>query len=102
MIMRRAQWRKPPGWMYQPYGPGHPVALGIATGDRWFYAWAFQYSLNGPRLKKLTGITSERATELHHGARVTQAEVEALAKACDVQASDIIASLPDPGLLIPV
>lgn len=101
MIMRRATWRKPPGWMYEPYSARHPVALAIATGDRWFYAWAFQYSLNGPRLKKLTGIMPDRATELHHGAPVRLEEVEALAKACDVQPSDIIASLPDPELLLP-
>jgi len=99
MIMRRSRPHIPRDYLYGPYSPRHPVALAIATGDRWFYAWAFQYALNGPRLKKETGITSARANELHHGAPVTQAEVEALAKACGVQPSDIIASLPDPKLL---
>jgi hypothetical protein len=97
--MRRNRPHIPRDFLYEPCSPRYPVARAIATGDRWFYAWAFQYALNGPRLKKMAGITSERAEQLHHGAAVTQAEVEALALACGVQPSDIIASLPDPSLL---
>lgn len=98
-MVRRNRPHIPRDYLYEPYGPRHAVARAIETGDRWFYAWAFQYALNGPRLKRMTGITSERANELHLGATVTQAEVEALATACGVQPADIIASLPDPQLL---
>lgn len=96
----RHRWKKPPGWMYEPYGPGHAVARAIGTGSQWFHAWIGQYCLPLPRLKKKAGIGPERARELFEGAPITMAEVEALALACDVQPSDIIASLPDPGLLI--
>lgn len=99
--MRRKGERKlPHDFLYQPYGPGHPVEHAIATGSQWFSAWCFQYSLPFARLQKATGIEPGRASMLSHGAPVTRAEVEALADACGSQPSDIIASLPDPSLLI--
>lgn len=95
----RYRWKKPPGWMYQPYGPDHSVARAIATGSQWFHAWITQYCLPIPRLKK-AGIPPDRAEALGRGALITMAEVELLAAACDVRPSDIIASLPDPDLLL--
>lgn len=95
----RNRWKKPAGWMYEPYGVDHAVARSIATGTQWFHAWIGQYCLPFPRLKK-AGITPARAGELSRGAQITMAEVELLAAACGVEPSDIIASLPDPRLLV--
>jgi len=98
--MRRKGERKiPRDYLYEPYGGGHPVARSIATGTTWFEAWCFQNTLTWPRLKKATGIEAERAMQIVRGAPITRAELDALAKACGVQPSDIIASLPDARLL---
>jgi len=85
---------------YMPFGDSHPVALAIRTGSRWFDAWQFQNSLPTVRLAKLTGIPADRLLDLSCGAAVTRLEVAALAMAYGVQPADIIASLPDPALLI--
>lgn len=85
---------------YRPYGPGHPVHHMIATGSRWFDAWQFQNSLSNARLARASGLSAERIYYLGHGAPVLRSEVEALAKTYGVQPSDIIASLPDPALLV--
>lgn len=97
--MRRNRPHIPRDFLYRPFDEAHPVARAMATGSRWFDAWCFQYSLNGPRLRKLTGIGLERAMELSRGAPIAAAELDALAKACGVQPADIIASFPDPQLL---
>ena len=99
MGRRKGERKLPRDHGYQPYGPDHPVARSIATGDQWFHAWIAQYSLPYPRLKRLAGISQERAMELTRDALITTAEVEALAAACGNQPADIIASIPDPLLL---
>ncbi len=97
---RRKGWpRIPKDFMYQPFGPAHPVARAIADRSHWFEAWCFQNTLTWSRLKQATGIAAERARDLARGAPITRAELDALAKACGVQPADIIASLPDPALL---
>lgn len=85
---------------YSPYDDSHPVARAIRTGSRWFEAWQFQNALPTVRLAKLTGMSPDRIAQLNHGAPVLVGEVMALASAYGVQPDDIIASLPDPGLLI--
>ncbi|MAN10845.1 MAG: hypothetical protein CMN63_00235 [Sphingobium sp.] len=85
---------------YIPYGPGHPVYHMIATGSRWFDAWQFQHNLPNTRLARATGLTPERLYQLAFGGSVSRSEVEALAKVYGVQPEDIIASLPDPALLV--
>lgn len=99
MIMRRHRPHIPRNYLYEPYGPDHVIARSIGEGTPWFNAWVFQYCTNYPTLKKLTGITIERADALSRGATITRAELDVLAKACGAQPSDIIASLPDPQLL---
>ena len=85
---------------YSPYDESHPVARAIRTGSRWFEAWQFQNALPTVRLAKLTGISPGRLAQLSNGAPVLEGEVAALASVYGVQPADIIASLPDPALLI--
>ncbi len=95
MPSRKHAPKLPRDFLYRPYDETHPVARAIATGSSWFEAWCFQYSLTWPRLKRMTGISADRAAQLARGAPITPAELVDLAKACGVQPSDIIASLPD-------
>lgn len=99
MRRRKGEQKLPRDHGYQPYGSDHPVARSIATGDQWFHAWIAQYSLPYPRLKRLTGISQDRAMQLTRSAPITTAELRALAAACGSQPEDVIASLPDPALL---
>jgi DNA-binding Xre family transcriptional regulator len=85
---------------YRPFDASHPVANAIASGSAWFNAWQFQYGLPDVRLVKHTGLSPTRIRQLGQGAPIRLAEVEALASAYGVQPSDIIASLPDPALLV--
>jgi hypothetical protein len=85
---------------YMPFGPGHPVERAIRTGSRWFDAWQMQHALPYARLTRASGIDLLRLTELSVGYPVKESEVAALATAYGVQPSDIIASLPDPDMLI--
>lgn len=98
--MRRNKPNIPRDYLYEPYGPAHPLARTIGEGTPWFTAWVFQYALNYPRLKKATGICPDRANALERGAPITRPELEALAKACGVQPSDVIASMPDPASMM--
>ena len=85
---------------YTPYGPGHPVERAIRTGSRWFEAWQMQYTMPYARLTRATGIDLLRIAELSIGYPITPDEIERLAGAYGVQPSDIIASLPEPELLL--
>jgi len=98
MGRRKGEAKLPRDYLYSPYDQTHPVARAIATGSSWFEAWCFQYSLTWPRLKRMTGISADRAAQLARGAAITPAELVDLAKACGVQPSDIIASLPNAAL----
>lgn len=102
MSSRRRKGERPvdKSQFYSPYDESHPVARAIRTGDGWFYAWQAQNALPDVRLTKLTRISPSRIAQLRYGAPVLQAEVNALAAAYGVQPSDIVASLPDPDLLI--
>ena len=102
MVSRRRKGERPidKSQFYSPYGEDHPVARAIRTGSRWFEAWQFQNALPTVRLVKLTGISPARMAQLSYGAPVLEGEVAALASAYGVQPADIIASLPDPALLI--
>lgn len=102
MSSRRRKGERPidKSQFYRPYDSTHPVAHAIHTGSRWFLAWQFQYGFSDARLVKQTGLAPGRLRQLDQDAPVLQAEVEALATAYGVQPSDIIASLPDPALLV--
>ncbi|RSU57232.1 hypothetical protein [Sphingobium yanoikuyae] len=102
MASRRRKGERPidKSQFYRPYDSSHAVAHAIRTGSRWFLAWQFQYGFSDARLVKQTSIAPDRLRQLDHGAPVLSAEIEALAAAYGVQPSDIIASLPDPALLL--
>lgn len=100
MIQRRNRPHIPRDFLYEPYGPGHAIARAMASGTHWFEAWTFQYALYGERLRKMAGIGPARAEALRRGAPITRAELDGLAVACGVQTADVIASLPDPALLV--
>ncbi len=82
------------------WSPGHPVARVIASGTRWFDAWVGQKTTHYARLEKLTGIPARRLNTLSEGGSVSRAEVDALARAWCVSTADLIASMPDPSVVI--
>lgn len=102
MPSRRRKGERPidKSQFYSPYDDSHPVARAIRTGSHWFEAWQFQNALPTARLAKLTGISPSRIAQLSYGAPVLEGEVVALASVYGVQPTDIVASLPDPRLLI--
>lgn len=102
MAGRRRKGERPvdKSQFYSPYDESHPVARAIRTGSHWFEAWQFQNALPTVRLAKLSGISPDRIAQLTHGAPVLAEEVAALAAVYGAQPADIVASLPDPALLI--
>lgn len=82
--------------LYVPYGPDCPVARMIATGNTWFDAWRCQYVT-----RRKLAIPAGRIEQLRGGAPVLASEIAVLAAHYGVPAQDIIASLPDPDLLVP-
>jgi len=102
MPSRRRKGERPidKSQFYRPYDSTHPVAHAISTGSRWFLAWQFQYGFSDARLVKQLGMSPGRLRQLDQDAPILPAEVDALALAYGVQPSDIIASLPDPEMLL--
>jgi hypothetical protein len=79
------------------WSPDHPVAHNMARGSEWFSAWIGQMATPYDRLAKKTRILVARLQEIDHGAVITRAEIEALAKAWWITPAGLIASMPDPG-----
>jgi len=79
---------------------GHPVAHSMKTGSRWFNAWIAQTSTPYERLAKRTRISAERIREIELGASFSRAELEALANAWWITPEGLIASMPDPSIVI--
>ena len=102
MASRRRKGERPidHSQFYRPCDATHPVARAIASGSSWFHAWQFQYGYPDVRLARLISMSPSRMHQLAYGAPVLRAEIDALAGVYGVQPSDIIASLPDPTLLI--
>jgi|KBSSwiStaDraftv2_1062776.scaffolds.fasta_scaffold66483_5 DNA-binding Xre family transcriptional regulator len=96
----RRKGEKPVVKSWPPYNAQHPVANMIASGDRWIAAWRFQSNLPMAKLAKVTGISMGRLFAMEHGDYVTYKEIEGLAEAWQCDPADIIASLPDPALLV--
>lgn len=84
----------------QRWTPEHPVARMIATGDRWFAAWTAQMATPYVRLSKVTGIPLPRLDTISRGDVISRAELDALARAWCVSSADLMASTPDPTIVI--
>lgn len=82
------------------WSQAHPLAREIASGTRWFDAWVGQKATPYARLEKLTGIPKRRLLTLSEGGPVSRAEVDALARAWCVSSNDLIASMPDPSIVL--
>lgn len=93
-MMRRKGERARP-ILLDTFGPGHPVAHAISTGDRWFEAWQRQKGLPLAKLARETGIPPARIAALSSGDRVSRAELDTLAIAWSVSAGDLISSIDD-------
>ena len=98
MVYRKGE--QPVPYPLDRWSPRHPVARMIATGTRWFDAWASQKTTGYAGLEKLTGIPSRRLRTLSEGGPVSSAEVDGLARAWGVSAEDLIESMPDPSIVI--
>lgn len=79
----------------------HPVANSIADGSDWFDAWLMQRATPIARLAKQTGISGTRLLTIAAGDQVSQAEVDALARAWSISSADLIASMPDKSVVRP-
>jgi hypothetical protein len=98
--MVRHKGAKPFKKSWMPWGDRHPVARMIATGDPWFQAWCFQACTIIPVLARKSGVSAGRLRAIDLGDQLTRSELEAIAAVWGVDPSHVIASLPDPALLI--
>ena len=78
----------------------HAVARSLRDGTRWFHAWMAQMVTPYERLAKRTRIPVERLRAIEAGGQLSRAELEALAKAWWITPEGLIASMPDPGLVV--
>ena len=98
--MTRRKGERPLARPLETWSPQHPVAHTIATGSGWFDAWIMQQSTPLVRLARQTGISAARLMTIQSGDRISRAEIDALARAWRVSAGDLIASMPDPALVV--
>ena len=82
------------------YSDRHPVAHAIRTGDNWCYAWLAQKCIPEAALTRKTGMSAARLHAIQQGDRVSRAELDALSVVWGVSASDLIASMPDPSIVV--
>ncbi|MEG3124813.1 hypothetical protein [Sphingomonas sp. GB1N7] len=85
-------------WM--PWGQKHPVFEAIKTGDKWFYAWIAQAGTPWAKLSKKSGVSMGRIQAIDLGDVIVRSELLAFAAVWEVDPAQVIASLPDPALLI--
>lgn len=78
----------------------HPVAHSIRTGSHWFAAWQMQKCTPNVKLAKQTGIATDRLMAINYGDRVSGAELDALARAWNISAGDLEASIGDASLVV--
>lgn len=98
--MVRRKGERPVEKVRQPWSDRHPVANRIATGDNWFDAWIAERSTPYVRLSRSTGIPVDRLMDIGGGSLFGRNEAKLLADAWHADVADIVASLPDPSLLI--
>ena len=82
------------------WSPDHPLASTIASGTHWFSAWLGQKATPYHRLERLTGIPARRLQTISEGGPISRAELDALARAWCTSANDLMASMPDPSIVI--
>lgn len=98
--MTRRKGEQPIPKILDSFSSDHPVALAIRTGSNWFGAWQRQKCIPHVKLSRLTGIPSQRFAAIEYGDRVSRSELDALARAWGVSASDLRASMPSLDLVI--
>jgi hypothetical protein len=82
------------------WGPKHPVAHNIATGNHWLDAWTAEASTPWEKLSRSSGVPLGRIRAMSQGDRLTRAELTALATAWRADPAQVEASLGDPLLLV--
>ena len=95
----RRKGEKPLERSWPDWGPKHPVAFAIETGDRWFYAWIAQANTPWDFLARRSGIEVGRIVSIDRGDYIRRSELAAFAEVWGVDPAQVIASLPDPALL---
>jgi len=98
--MSRRKGERPIPRLLDSWSESHPVANMIRTGSHWFAAWQMQKCTPTAKLVRQTGIAAARLTAISYGDRVSRAELDALARAWNVSAGDLEASMPDKGLVV--
>lgn len=93
--MVRRKGERPIPKQLAEWGPAHPVARMIRTGDRWFTAWSQQTCTPLAKLEGLTGIPRLRLLAIEQGSDVSRAEVDALARAWCVSGASLMDSIAD-------
>jgi hypothetical protein len=82
------------------WSPDHPLAAIISSGTHWFSAWLAQKTTPYHRLEALTGIPRRRLATIGEGGQISRAELDALARAWSISSGDLLASMPDPSIVI--
>lgn len=80
--------------------PASPVVMSIAEGDNWFDAWVSEQCTPWSKLARLAGVSVGRLRAIREGDHISRAEVDALARAWNVSAADLITTLPDAALVV--
>ncbi|QNA85940.1 helix-turn-helix transcriptional regulator [Sphingomonas sp. So64.6b] len=84
----------------QQLAKDHPVASMMATGDPWLLAWRGQALVRLDQLARDTGIPVVRLFDIERGESITLEELISIARVIHADPAELIASLPDPALLI--
>ncbi|WP_150291149.1 helix-turn-helix domain-containing protein [Sphingobium estronivorans] len=99
-MSRRRKGEQPIPRLLDSWSQDHPVANMIRTGSSWFAAWQMQKLTPAVKLARQTGIAPARLAAISAGDRVSRAELDALARAWNISAGDLAASMPDKRLLV--
>lgn len=86
--------------IWPEWGPKHPVARNIATGNRWLDAWIGEAATPWEKMSRASGVPMGRIRAISGGDRLTRAELNAFAAAWNVDSQQVEASLGDPLLLV--
>lgn len=62
-----------------PFTPDHPVSNSISRGSQWFSAWVMQMTTPYEKIRRKTGIPTERLAQFSRDAEPNDQEVDALA-----------------------